>query len=276
MTRYDWPRSPYSQDDPAARAGHVQRFRPKMDPEMIVAELPAARPTRRRRRGTPKNAPVGNQNLWFPIGPSVMTNGQATGTPNVAGRIRDIAVEPVDGQRIYAASATGGIWFSADRGGSWRPLDDWQETPDRTDIGVFAAALACGAVHVIWGAAANGSQDEVWVGTGELNAGGTREIPGGPAAGIGFLHSTGPATGGAWTVVLGEHTSVNVESLRRRAVFRIVGDPGNRDQLFAATSNGFYFRPPGGAWARFAPWPVATVPIDVVLTRPAANRIRDV
>lgn len=273
MTKYDWPVSPRGGDDPAGRAGHVAHFRPRMDPAAIVDAPPPVRRGRGRLRGVPHNAPVGNQNLWFPIGPSVMTNGQATGTPNVAGRIRDLQVEPTSGDRVYAASATGGVWFSADRGASWRPLDEWRESPDRTDIGKVANSLACGAVHVIWGAAVNGSQDEVWVGTGELY-GGASEAPGGQVAGIGLLTATGPAAAGAWSVVLGESAAANFATLRGRAVFRIVGDPGNPQQLFAATTNGFYFRPPGGAWARFAPWPVATLPIDVVLTRPAANRVR--
>ncbi|MEO6713573.1 MAG: hypothetical protein ABIM89_09120, partial [Mycobacteriales bacterium] len=273
MTSYDWPVGGKRADDPDGRSGHLRQFRPLMDPEAIV-DLPL--PARRRRgrvRGVPHNAPVGNQNLWFPIGPSVMTNGQATGKPNVAGRIRDIAVDRLnDNNRVYAATAAGGVWFSGDRGQSWRPLDDWQESPDRADIGTVANSLACGAVHVIWGTAANGSQDEVWVGTGEIGgAGGT---PGGKIAGIGLLHAVGPAASGAWQVLLKDSPAANPESLKGHAVIRIVGDPDNEQQLFAATTNGLYFKPPAGTWARFAPWPIAKVPIDVVVTRRPANTVR--
>src|SRR6266498_1636884 len=114
MARYDWPAGPRSEDDQLGRAGHLARFRPQVDLTVLAQPLP--RPKARGARAVPHNLPVGPQNLWFPLGPSVMLNGQATGTPNVAGRIRDLQVEPAAGQRVYAASASGGVWFSADRG----------------------------------------------------------------------------------------------------------------------------------------------------------------
>ena len=61
----------------------------------------------------------------------MMINGQASKEPNVAGRVRDLQVEPVNGQRVYAASASGGVWFSPDRGETWRPLDEWLVTSNR-------------------------------------------------------------------------------------------------------------------------------------------------
>ena len=270
MTRYDWPALPRTGDDPVARASHNGRLRPPMDVASIVEQ-----PTSRRRRSgrvVPHNAPVGNQHLWFPMGPSVMTNGQATGAPDVTGRIRDLQVEPVAGLRVYAASASGGTWFSPDRGQSWTPLDEWQESPDRADIGTVANALSCGALHVVWGGAADGSLDEVWIGTGELT-GGADAGPGGFVAGIGFL-TTGPASSGGLVVAKGGPLSADPDSLRGRTVSRITGDPGSTRQLFAATSNGLYFRPPpAGDWTRVGSWTSGT-PIDVVLTRPAVDRVR--
>lgn len=270
MTRYDWPGSPRSADFPAQRAGHLRLFRPTVDPDTIADLAPLPPRSRRRPRAIAHNAPVGNQNLWFPVGPSVMTHGQATGEPNVAGRIRDLQVEPIAGGRVYAASATGGVWFSGDRGVSWRPLDEWRESPDRADVGVIANALACGSIHVEWGGAQDGSADEVWVGTGELTGDAT-PAPGGRVRGVGFL-TTGPGAAG-WSVVKGDPASADPDTLRGETIVRIVADPGNPQQLFAATSKGIYFRPPGGAWTKFAPW-TAGIPVDVVLTRPAANRVR--
>ncbi|HZG94531.1 MAG TPA: hypothetical protein VEZ46_07450, partial [Mycobacteriales bacterium] len=271
MTRYDWPRSPRNRDLPAQRAGHLRLFRPQMDPETIADPAPLPTRSRRRPRAVPHNAPVGNRHLWFPVGPSVMTDGQATTRPNVAGRIRDLQVEPTTGERVYAASATGGVWYSQDRGVSWRPLDEWRESPDRADVGVIANALACGSIHVVaWGGAADGSADEVWVGTGE-HIGDATAAPGGRVRGVGFL-TTGPGAAG-WSVVKGDAASADPDTLRGATIMRIVGDPGNPQQLFAATSRGVYFRPPGGAWTRFAPWTTGR-PVDVVLTRPAPDRVR--
>jgi hypothetical protein len=271
MGRYDWPAPPRGEDDPAGRERHVGVLRPTVDPTTIAPLTPRAR-RRRRTTGPLGDAPAGNQHLWFPIGPSVMTHGQAGGDPNVAGRIRDIQIEPVDGRRIYAASAGGGAWFSADRGETWSPLDDYQAS-DRTDVGNVAAALACGAVYAKFGAAADGSQDEVWVGTGEPvlfgggRVGGTGGLPGGKLAGIGFLHRD-PAVGPGWTVVKGDAATVDPQTLRGARCYRIAADPGNLGQLVAGTTNGVYVLPAGGAWTRVAGYPSAVGnPLDVVLTR---------
>jgi hypothetical protein len=271
MGRYDWPAPPRGDDDPAARERHVSVLRPTVDPTTVAPPQPRGR---RRRRGSAPlgNAPVGDQNLWFPIGPSVMTNGQAGGNPNVAGRIRDVHIEPVDGLRIYAGTAGGGAWFSADRGETWSPLDDFQES-DRTDVGNVASALACGAVYARFGAAADGSLDTVWVGTGEPalfgggRAGGTGGLPGGKLAGIGFLHGD-PAVGPGWTIVKGDAASADPDTLRGGRCYRIAPDPGSLDQLVAGTTRGLYVLPVGGAWTRVTSYPSAVGhPLDVVLTR---------
>jgi len=287
MGRYDWPAGPRGQDDPGARADYLDRFRPSVHPLSIAPAI--AKKTRGRgRRAAPHNAPIGNQNLWFPIGPSVMTNGQAGGHPNVAGRIRDLQVEPTQGLRAYAASAGGGVWFSADRGESWRPLDDWQIS-DRSAMGNIANALSCGAVHVIWGANADGSGDIVWVGTGESYVTNDGEAAlrgadpggspvGGAVAGIGFLNRDPAVAGGSWTVVKGDTPAADPDTLRGESFYRIVADPGNTDQLVAATTKGLYLKPPGGAWTRITAFATSgsVQPLDVVLTRltgPARVRI---
>src|SRR5450631_1549092 len=110
MARYDWPTPPRGQDKPQARAAHLARFRPMHDPA-TVDPLPV-RARSRSRRVLAQTAPSGDHDLWLPIGPTVMTHGQAGGRPNVSGRIRDVQVEPINGQRLYAASAGGGVWFS--------------------------------------------------------------------------------------------------------------------------------------------------------------------
>jgi hypothetical protein len=284
MGRYDWPAPPRGEDDPGGRARYLTRLRPTIDPTTIAPLVPK-KSTRRRTRAVPHNAPAGNTNLWIPIGPSVMTNGQAGGDPNVAGRIRDLIVEPRAGLRMYAASATGGVWFSPDKGVTWTPLDDFQES-DRIDVGNISAALACGAVHVRFGAAVNGSQDEVWVGTGEQTltsdglastpGGNPDGSPGGAVAGIGFLHRD-PAVGPGWTVVKGATAAADPDTLRGEAFYRIAADPKNDRQLVAGTTKGLYLLPVGGSWRKIASFPAAVdmQPLDVVLTRlTAPDRVR--
>jgi hypothetical protein len=271
MSRYDWPAPPRGEDDPAARERHVSVLRPAVDPTTVAPPQPRAA-RRRRGRAPLGNAPSGNQSLWFPIGPSVMTNGQAGGNPNVAGRIRDVQIEPVDGKRIYAATAGGGAWFSADRGETWSPLDDFEES-DRTDVGNLASALACGAIYARFGNDVNGSKDEVWVGTGEPvlfgggRLGGVGGLPGGKLAGIGFLHRD-PAVGPGWTIVKGDAVSADPQTLRGARCYRIAPDPANLVQLVAGTTRGLYVLPDGGAWTRVASYPSALGhPLDVVMTR---------
>lgn len=64
------------------------------------------------------------------------------------GRVTDLAV---DGKVMYAATAGGGVWASANKGKKWTPLSDNQPS------------LSTGALTV------NRTDDTVWIGTGEAN-----------------------------------------------------------------------------------------------------------
>lgn len=286
MARYDWPAPPRGDDRPQARAAFLDRYRPMQDPG-TTGPLPK-RARSRSRRAVAHTAPSGDHNLWLPIGPTVMTNGQAGGDPNVAGRIRDLQIEPVKGRRLYAASAGGGAWFSADRGETWTPLDDFQLS-DLSDVATIASALSCGAVHVIWGAQDDGSDDVIWVGTGEprLAAGGLMPalpaggdpgggLPGGNLLGVGFLNRDPAVAAGAWQVVKGDVRTTDPDTLRGHGFFRIAGDPSVKNQLVAATTNGLYVLVPGGTWTKAVSWVngLATQPLDVVLTRLAPDKLR--
>ncbi|HET9442762.1 MAG TPA: hypothetical protein VFO65_05525, partial [Acidimicrobiales bacterium] len=257
MGRYDWPQTTLPQDDPRGRERYNARYLP--GPDVRPADgteppAPAAGAPRARGRAataTPRAAPSGPQHLWLPLGPSTVVGGQATGRPRVVGRIRDLAVEPTAGERVYAASASGGVWFSPDRGLSWRPLDEFSVSPNRDTLFPIGNTLATGAVHVRWGEPADGSDDEVVVGTGEPGAGGGAGTPGGKVAGVGILRAVGPAVGNPWLPVEA------APGLRGESVWRITADPGtadtaSRQQYFAATTDGLYARPPGGAWAKVA------------------------
>ena len=83
-------------------------------------------------------------NAWIPKGPT-----------NVGGRITDMAVDPTDGDTVYAAAAEGGVFRSIDGGQHWTPLFD-----DQPSLAVGAIAIDPSNVNVIY------------AGTGEVNPGG--------------------------------------------------------------------------------------------------------
>jgi photosystem II stability/assembly factor-like uncharacterized protein len=78
---------------------------------------------------------------------------QSLGPTNHTGRMTSIAVADAAGQRsIYVGSASGGVWKSANRGLTWRPIFERESTASIGDVAV-----------------APSSPSTVWVGTGESN-----------------------------------------------------------------------------------------------------------
>jgi len=86
---------------------------------------------------------------------SKVDSWESLGPNNMDGRITDIEFDPDDDQVIYAASASGGVFRSADRGMNWEPLFDKQEC---LAIGDLAISL--------------NNSELIYAGTGESNAGG--------------------------------------------------------------------------------------------------------
>lgn len=210
-----------------------------------------------------------NQLRWTPIGPSVVRLGQAEAIPNVTGRITDLAVSP-NGQRIYAASAKGGLWYSADSGATWDPVGNWNN-PAR-GAGGNLTGLVIGSILVHFGPTA--AQDHVVVGTGELRPF-TLQSGAGRFGGVGILEATGPAnwsTGTAlWSATTGTVAAPN--ALVGVGVFRIVHRPrvladganpvATNNVIVACTSGGTFVgrKPVGGGayqWSQIALPAVAT------------------
>jgi hypothetical protein len=272
MSRYDWPASAESRDDAGGRAAYVARYLPGPDVRMADGSIPPLPPMaapRPRRRVAPKVLASGGANLWLPIGPSSIAHGQASGGPTVSGRVRDLAVEPTTGDRVYVATGSGGVWFSADRGASWQPLDEFVVSPNRSTMFPVGNALSCGAIHVHWGAAVTGADDIVTVGTGEPGGSGAdlAGLPGGRVVGIGIMQAIGPGTGTPWSRPGGG------DALRGHVVSRIVENPLSATHLFAATSDGVYSKVGAGAWTRLAGW-VGGDAKDIAVTRVSATAIR--
>jgi hypothetical protein len=183
---------------------------------------------------------------WLPLGPTVVLEGQTVGGEPVGGRTVGLAVA-AGGQRVYAASACGGVFRSDDGGTSWASMMDAFDI-DPTNFA--SSSLACGAIAID-----PADPDRVYVGTGE---GETHEIFAArivsalPAyRGIGPIRSD---DGGATWV--SEATAAGAPTLAGEAFFMLAVDPGNREHVVGATSAGLYHRVPQGAafeWTRVRP-----------------------
>lgn len=128
-----------------------------------LAEAKAAPRSRRARGPAPHAAPGTYEERWVPIGPSVVLQGQAVDRPRVSGRITDVWCDDT-GTRAYAASAMGGVWYTANGGATWDPFGGWAMF-DRV-AGGSSNGLSMGCLLVAFGASQ--AQDIVLAGTGEL------------------------------------------------------------------------------------------------------------
>lgn len=260
MTRYSWPHATDLLDEGFARRGFGSVLFPPPDFALPDGSFPPV-------GDPPPDPPPTADALWLPLGPSVVLGGQASGDPRVAGRVRDLAVEPTEGRRLYAATGSGGVWYSDSRGVSWEPLDAFAASPNRNTQTPVGNSLSCGAIHVEWGAADDGSQDVVTVGTGEIY-GTTSGGPGGKLSGVGILRATGPATGSTWSrEAVGAAGDID---LRGRGFYRIVSDPSDSSVVLAATTFGLIARNADGTWRRTT---FISRALDVAFTR-HADRVR--
>ena len=103
---------------------------------------------------------------WFAIGP-----------PNISGRIVDIKFHPADPLKIYAASASGGVWISEDGGLAWRTTTDDLPSlaigavcvlPTNPDVILAATGEGLNWSYVVFGVGIwkSGDGGETWAPTG--------------------------------------------------------------------------------------------------------------
>ena len=197
-------------DNPFGRRAWFMRTRTGSDGRIarrLILQASQARhaiePPRRPRTAM---MPRGAGANWNPLGPAVVRQGQASGSPLVSGRITSLAVGP-GGTRVYCGSANGGVWYSPDGGDTWSALDEYAVVPTTGPQGRHADSLAVGALSVQFGAA-RGS-DRIFVGTGEANGSADAYF------GVGIKYST---DGGATFQLEGTN-------LASAQVFKIVIDP---------------------------------------------------
>lgn len=245
MARYDWPgdRDPHTTDEPRFRA---ESFFDRIAslPGTILAEASALRASL-----LAAIQGAADTNVWLPIGPSITLRGQAGSEPRVTGRVRDLAVSD-DGMRAYVATANGGVWYSSDAGTTWSPLGADASTPLGEAAAPGPSCLVTTCLSVKFGTVSDGSQDIVYVGTGELKPS-TRGHPGGKGSGIGVLKLSTPLPDAL------AHPQVNpwrreARNLAGMGIYRIAQDPTNPDTLIAATSTGLWRRL--GAFVEDADW----------------------
>jgi hypothetical protein len=256
VSRYSWPVKRRSPDAAFERRSWSAKTDGLLLPDAIVAARalrraaqPYARSVRASGPGVFRDAPHEGQPLWVPIGPSTVLRGQAGSRPRISGRVRDLAVSP-DGERVYAATANSGVWYSSDGGTTWNPLGGWEATPDAPVMPRAAHALSCGCLLVKFGLLADGSADDVYVGTGELQP--VRQgIPGAQLGGVGVLHLAVPLPT-ALANPFGNHWQREAKNLAGRGIYRMARDPGNPNTLVAATSIGLFTR--SGPFVENADW----------------------
>jgi hypothetical protein len=214
-------------------------------------------------------APDAEVHQWVPIGPSVAVRGQAEVRPRISGRVRAFDVS-TDGKRVYAGTAQGGLWYSSDSGEHWLPLDFYATTPKLDGELGEANALAVGSVAVKFGTATDGTQDIVFVGTGEQKPfkAGVSWLPV-DLFGVGVRVATGPVpkvlaggpTANPWTL--------EATNLASAAILRLALEEDRAGVVWAATSKGLFRRPQAGGqdWPQIDTGLDSTTITDVVVTR---------
>lgn len=258
MSRYDWPIGPAQADegggdDPAGRANYNARRRNALDLALALRtsrapQQPAARPGRGRGPFAPAD---GRQNLWQHLGPATILGGQAEGNPRVSGRVNAICVHEL-GQRIYAAAANGGVWYSKDGGANWTSVAGLATT-NTAGINRPAQRNACGALEVLFGGIEG--EDTVFLGTGEVNSD-PLGAPGNSEGGIGILVGDRPVKS-----VAPDPWKPEAHNLVNNGIYRFARDPAG-DTMLVATLTGLYQRPVDHAgevdWVRPTGTPFAT------------------
>lgn len=161
-----------------------------------------------------RNLRAGNLGLeWAEVGPD-----------NIGGRTRAILVDPNNSNHIFAGSVTGGLFYSANAGGQWRPVE------------------GMGAVNVsTMSIAPNG---DIYVGTGcsfEVNPKATNYTMW-PGSGV-YKSTDGGTSFYQLTATIPQAASLNDEW---SVVNRIVVDPTNSNRLYAMRHLGMVYSDDAG------------------------------
>ncbi len=142
------------------------------------------------------------------------------GPGNIGGRTRSIVFR--DANTILIGAASGGIWRSANAGGSWTPINDFLPSLN----------VSCMTIDPT-------NSNVIYAGTGEGFNGGTRSKLS-FIGGAGIFKSTDGGT--TWTQL--------TNTIGWPYIYRLTHHPTQANTLFAATSSGLFRSTDGGAnWA---------------------------
>jgi ligand-binding sensor domain-containing protein len=173
-----------------------------------------------------------------PTAGMALTGWEWLGPGNIGGRTRSIVVDPGATDRLWAASAGGGVWHTDDGGVTWAPVDD------------FLGNLACTCL-----AMDPSNSSTIYVGTGEgfSNADAIR--------GNGLFHTTDAVT---WSPLAGTGTT-DFRFVNRIAV------SATGDVLLVATGAGVFRSSDAShtTWTRVLDTPAGDVKFDPADSRRA-------
>ena len=187
-----------------------------------------------------------NGGLVRPLAGLDSTRWSSLGPANIPGRVRAVVVHPSDGNRIWVGAVSGGIWYTADGGSSWRPLNDFQ-----SNLAIASLVIDPSNTNVLY------------AGTGEgfFNVDAVR--------GAGIFRST---DGGQTWIQLSATNPANDSNWYY--VNRIAVNPSNSSLILAATNGGVYRTADGGtSWTQITSTRTLDVKWDpVTTTRAIAGR----
>lgn len=159
-----------------------------------------------------------NNKSWVEIGPTYVPANKLNYSSSGAGRVNVIAFHPTDENIIWAGSASGGAWYSTDKGLSWTLIS----FTDIMSLGVSDIAISPSDPNIIY--IATGDDDGFFM-EGVYS--------------IGILKSTDG--GQTWTVI-GMHSNLR-EGLMAS---RILIHPNDPNYVLLATNRGAYLSTDGG------------------------------
>ena len=197
-----------------------------------------------------------DERQWVPIGPSISIDPQSARERRmpVTGRIRDLQIDPT-GSRAYAGAAKGGVWYTGDRGRTWRPVGGWVRRIG--SAGGPNSVHSVGSLLVDFGD--NTSEDFVMVGTGETTPDGVVSDEAVDLGGVGVLAARAPANSrldeDPW------ETADGLAQFEGLGIYRLVRRPGatagaDGDVVIAGTSAGLIRGTRSGGrftWAKLSP-----------------------
>jgi photosystem II stability/assembly factor-like uncharacterized protein len=153
-----------------------------------------------------------NPMSWSFLGPRPISSEYWSGEGNASGRVVSIAPHPSDGNTVYIASASGGVWKTTDGGTNWTPMSDELPTTNGGSISIDP-----------------NNSNTVYFGTGEWQQG---------SAGDGVYRSL---DGGVnWTRIA---TVAQTGS----QISGVAAAPGNANLIHVTSSTGYHRSTNGGA-----------------------------